>query len=164
MMKIFLLLFLPFILGVAVAPTSLNGEGEIFVVNNMDQDVDYIVKGDFFVEPSKFSLGYGEVESVKVSGSGSGRVVVYEVLDDDVNVVNAVAVKVNGDSSNLITGNAALNFDDLGGTDYAMWVVLGIVFIVVGIVFWKKKGWQWIVKKAECYLLYIKSRFKEKDL
>tara|TARA_Y100000310_G_scaffold341216_1_gene439658 strand:- start:770 stop:1225 length:456 start_codon:yes stop_codon:yes gene_type:complete len=146
-MKWLIILFLPFILGVAVAPTSLNGEGEVFVVNNIDQQVDYVVKGDFLVEPSKFSLGYGEVQKVEVFGTGSGRVVVYEVLDDDVNVVNAVAVKVSGDSDDLITGNAALNLSDLGGVNYSMWIVIGLV-LVVGIVFWWKKGWQWVVSKA----------------
>lgn len=147
MKKIFLLLFLPFILGVAVAPTSLNGEGEVFVVNNMDQQVDYVVKGDFFVEPSKFSLGYGDIQKVEVSGAGSGRIVVYEVLGDDVNVVNAVAVKVENDVDNLITGNAALNLGDLGGVNYSMWIVIGIV-VLVGLVIWGKKGWQWVRKKT----------------
>ena len=148
-MRWILILFLPFILGVAVSPVSLNGDGEIVVVNNLDQEVDYVVKGDYYVSPERFSLNYGEEQRVSVSGAGAGQVVVYEVLGDDVSVVNAVAVKVHDDVGSLITGNAALSLSDLKGEKYAMLGVICLVLIVLGVLFVRRKGWLWIAEKAK---------------
>ena len=152
MKYLLLILFLPFILGVAVSPVSLNGDGEIVVINNLDQEVEYVVKSDYYVSPERFSLDYGEEQRVSVSGAGEGQVIVYEVLGDDVSVVNAVAVKVHDDVGSLITGNAALSLSDLKSEDYAMWGVIGLVVIVLGVLFVKKKGWRWLVLKAKSVL------------
>lgn len=149
MKYVLLILFLPFILGVAVAPVSLNGDGEIVVVNNLDQTVDYVVKGDYYVSPERFSLSYGEEQRVSVSGAGAGQVIVYEILGDDVSVVNAVAVQVHDDVGSLITGNAALSLGDLKGEAYAMWGVMGLVIIVLLFVGWRYKGWRWVAEKAK---------------
>ena len=134
--------FFPFVFGLAVAPASLEGSNEFVVVNNLDDSVDYVVEGDFVCDPDSFSLGAGEVQSVKVQGSGVGEVLVYELVDvSGIGLVNGVAVKVDNSVENRITGSSVFDFSSYSDKDYSWVGLLCIVLLVLGVLVWKNLEW-----------------------
>ncbi len=135
-------LFLPFVLGVAVTPINLEGSSEFVVVNNLDSKVDYVVNGDFVCEPSSFSLGAKEMQSVSVQGTGVGEIIVYEVVDvAGIGLVNGVVVSVDNSVSNKITGDAVFDFSSYSNSDYSWLSIVLIICLVLGIVAWKNRDW-----------------------
>jgi len=130
--------FLPFVLGVAVAPVSLEGASEFVVVNNLEESVDYVVEGDFVCSPDSFTLGAGEMQKVFVQGSGVGEVVVYELVDiGGIGLVNGVAVQVDNSVSNRITGSSVFDFSGYSEQNYSWVGLVLIVLVVLGVLVWK---------------------------
>jgi len=147
-----LLFFLSCVLGVAVSPVTIDGGDEFIVINNLDRNVDYVVKGDFVCEPQAFSLSKGERQVVKVYGSGVGEIVVYELLGEDLGFVNGVALNVDRNLDNRLTGDAVLDYSDFGNTrKYSLLILVGIVVIIFGVVGFKNYEW-------------ILARFKNRNL
>ena len=134
--------FFPFVFGLAVAPASLEGANEFVVVNNLDEKVDYVVEGDFVCNPSSFSLGAGEMETVLVQGSGKGSVVVYELVDfKGLGLVNGIAVSVDNSVENRITGSSVFDFSSYSDKDYSWVGLVVILLLVLGVLVWKNFGW-----------------------
>jgi len=129
---ILFILLMPLASAVAVTPTMVTDS--FLVINNLDEQVEYIITSGSYEE--KFSLEKSEKKEISVTNEFAEEIYIYELLEvDGLGVVNSIKVLVNKEESRR------LNLDDviIARNSFPwFWVVFGVL-AVFGCIIYRKQ-------------------------
>ena len=124
-MKYFLifLLLIPFANALAVTPTTVSDS--FFVINNLDEKADYIVKSGNHEE--HFSLTSFEQKELTLNQEYSDKIYIYEIHDiHGLGVANSVKISVDKEKSQR------LNLSEVKfGKSYDFWIYIVVAVVLL---------------------------------